>query len=141
MEMPHHHHSMNPIVIPIAGRDYNVKPLTIRKSREWRESFEHKFDGLVTVLTTFSTIEVNNLSGVGEVIATLKSTLINSVDTVLDLVCAYAPEIDQDRERIENEAYDAEIVEAFGSILGLVFPLGKLTRVVNGLTGSTISKS
>lgn len=134
---------MREITITIAGRDYLVKPLTIAKSREWREALDAKLNPLASVLKEVGAVEVRNFDGLGAVLGTLKRSLIGSMDDVLSLVCQYAPEIAQDLDRIEREAYDEEIVAAFVKILGLAFPLGILTRSlnVNGLTANTTSKS
>lgn len=131
---------METISISIAGRDYKVNSLTIRKSSEWRKQLGSSFEGLVDAMQSAPAVEVTNLASIGNIIESVKGALINSLDTVLDLVCAYAPEIHQDRARIEEEAYDQEIVEAFLRILSLAFPLGALKQMLNGFNVPTSLK-
>jgi hypothetical protein len=132
---------MKEIVITIAGKDYTVQPLKFKGSRSWRMALAEKFDGIVDALQGVGMVEVKDMAGIGRIIDELKGTLIGSLDTVLDLVCAYVPAISEDRARIEEEAFDEEIIDAFTRILGLAFPLGKILGAMNGLTASTTSRS
>ena len=66
-------------------------------------------------------------------------TLIGSMDLLLDLLFAYSPELAEDRERIEEEAYDEEALAAFTEVLKLAYPFGELLAMVNGRTASKTS--
>lgn len=132
---------MKEITIEIAGQKYEVRPLSIKKGRAWREQLGAKFDGLIGAMQGIAIVEATNVAGVGNIIASLRETLITSIDEVLNLVCAYAPAIEADRARIEDEGVDEEIVDAFSKILGLAFPLGAIGRAMNGLTASMTSKN
>lgn len=132
---------MKEIVIQIGGVDYEVPPLKIKPARIWRETLSSKFDVIVNAMTGAGIIEVKDLKGIGELVDSLRGTLIGSIDTVFDLVCSYAPAIEKDRERIEEDAYDEEIIEAFTKILVLAFPLGKILLTMSGLAASTTSKN
>lgn len=134
--------------VHIAGRDYAVQQLTVGQSRQWRQKFEQPFGEIAAALKTVSVVEITDLGGIGGILATLKTTLIGALDTVLELLCDYAPEIAADRERIEAEGYDEEVVVAFGEVLRVVFPLGVLAAMVNpsaqkptGLPARTTSKN
>ena len=76
---------------------------------------------------------------VATVVKDLSFTLLNSIDTIYELMFAYSAELEKDRERIEAEAYDSDIMEAFTAILSLAFPFGAMAGRVMSLVpnGST----
>tara|TARA_R110000868_G_scaffold27521_3_gene104318 strand:- start:541 stop:888 length:348 start_codon:yes stop_codon:yes gene_type:complete len=104
----------------------------MKKAREWRQALEQPFGALVAVLENADSIELTNLSSVAGVVQAFAGTLVGSVDILLDLLFAYAPELAKDRERIENEAYDEEALAALVEVLKLAYPFGTVLGLVTG---------
>lgn len=127
----------------LGGKEYSIKRLPVRKSRVWRAQFNAKLDTIIGDILELTNLKALDMGDLSAVVTAGKNAVIGLLDEALDLVCEYAPEIAQDRERIEEEAYDNEVVEAFERILGLAFPLGSLLKRLNlnGLTDSLTSKS
>jgi hypothetical protein len=61
--------------------------------------------------------------------------LLNSIDNVKVLLASYAPDLPLD------DAYDSEIMDAFGEVLTLAFPFGSLIKRVRGLSGQPTAQS
>ena len=83
---------------------------------------------VITALENAPQIELTDLRSVAQIAGTLKDTVLGAVDIVLSMLFAYSPELEADRERIENEAYDDEAFAAFFEVLKLAYPFGALVR-------------
>lgn len=135
----------------LGGKEYTISPRPIKATREWKEQAEPIIDELMKMIANLptSTGDLTALatggtgSGGGGLMSTsvadmlpilmdVKTKLLYATDTVLELVCSYSPVLAADREWIEDNAYEAEIVYVFGHILKLVFPLESLKRAFRG---------
>ncbi len=130
---------MQPITVRLANREYKVKPLPVRPSRAFRQRIGEQISGLTDlvaeVLTpTGEAASVSDLSSLTEMIGGLGQAIsqkvIGSTDLIADLLFEYSPELNTDRERIELEAYDEEIIAAFVEVLKLLYPFGSLTTIL-----------
>ena len=63
--------------------------------------------------------------------------IFEAVDLMREKLFEYSPELAADRERIETEGYDSEIMAAFIEVLKLAFPFGQ----VIGLVSAAIEKA
>ena len=127
---------MKTIQVSVAGRDYTVTPLPIKKNREWRKQFETPIQDAASLLA-----EVGGLAGtdfkdgadiinkvVGAAagsVASVVGHLLGSADLIVEAVFDYSPAMKKDRKHIEEKGYDTELVSCFLSILGLAFPFGQ----------------
>lgn len=128
---------MDDITVKLGGREYSIKRLPVRKSKAWRTRFSSEFDRVAGDILQLTNWETISLGDAKSAIIAGKDAIFRVLDEIaFELVCDYAPEIAQDRERIEDEAYDNEIVEAFVKVLGLAFPLDTLVKTLRGLTAS-----
>jgi len=127
---------MKVVKVTIAGKEYAVTPLPIKKNREWRKQFDAPIRDAASLLAEVGShagVEyedaskmINSLGkAVSGKLAPVINHLLGSADLITEAVFDYSPELKKDRKRIENEGYDTEIVAAFMSILGLAFPFGQ----------------
>ena len=126
---------MRTCTVELGGRAYEVKALPFRKNQAWRRSLSERFESVVRVLEGGPDVEVTDLRGIGRLVREVRDLAVTSTDLMLDLVCQYAPEIAQDVERIEEEAYDEEIAQAFLEVCKIAFPFGKVMEMARGLSG------
>ncbi len=118
--------------VTLAGRDYEVTELRLRDNAAWRKQLLALGDDLATLLEAPG---LEFTPGVmAEIVRRAMRLLAGSPEELLRLLCDYAPEIGADRERIETEAFDSELVAAFGEVLKLAFPFAGLLRNIRGLT-------
>ena len=120
------------ITVSLGGQTYEIQPLPIRKSRAWREKLQGPFTQLVDVLASASKIELTDGAQLGRLISIVQSTLLGSVDLVLDLLFDYSPALQADRERIEEYATDDEALDAFLEVLKLAYPFGGFLEKMRG---------
>jgi hypothetical protein len=117
------------ITVKLAGQEYRVEPMKIREARAWRERFALPFDAIAGALNRASSVQLKDGPALAGLLQDLAGTLIHSVDTLLDMLYAYAPAIAADRERIEAEADDQEAMAALLEVFKLAYPFGRIFEV------------
>ena len=115
--------SQAPILVSFGGTEYQIRPLVIKESREWRQKLA-KMMGELSPVVNVTTDTPEKFQ------EAMNSLLVTMPDTVVDLVFAYGKDLS--RDEIEAVATDAEMAKAFESILEVAFPLA---RSVTGITG------
>ena len=105
-----------PIVVILGGNEYEIAPLVIRDSRQWRI----KAVDALSSLPQYTKVTTDDAEQFGEA---LKAMLVVMPDTVLDLFFEYAKELN--REEIETVATDEEVAEAFRQVAAMAFPLAQ----------------
>ncbi|MDD5081781.1 MAG: hypothetical protein PHU08_00265 [Dehalococcoidales bacterium] len=114
--------TQSPITVSLGGRDYQVRPLVIRESREWRKQLIKAFAQLPQYINA-TTDEPEGFT------KALNAMLVEMPDMVTDLFFSYAKELI--REEIEGVATDAELSKAFEEVMAFAFPLAQtLTKVL-----------
>ena len=130
---------MKTIEVTVAERDYIITPLPIRKNREWRKQFDEPINDAANLLTeigSYADTEFEDgkamVGQIGKAISGSLSPIIHhllgSADTITEAVFDYSPAMQEDREYIEENGFDTEIVAAFLAILSLAFPFGQAIR-------------
>jgi len=104
------------VKVKLGGEQYEIAPLVIRDSREWRA----KFVELLGAYPTYVNVSTDDPEKFKEA---LEALLVASPDTVLDLFFEYAKDLP--RETIETTTTDAEISDAFKEIIAFAFPLAQ----------------
>ena len=114
------------IVVILGGKEYPVKPLVIRESREWRK----KVIGLIAPLPQLVKTTMDDTQDFENV---FNQMMIVMPDQVLDFFFEYAKELD--RGEIEDIATDAEMAKAFEEVVKVAFPLAQsLPKVLERLS-------
>lgn len=122
------------ITVILGEQEHKITQLRRRESSGWRKGLQQPIEELVgPIVTVLEAPEVDlrdaaGLRAVGKAIVPL---LTESVDRCADALVAYAPYLEQAVE----EAYDDEIIAAFGEVLKLAFPFGALRTLFRPTTG------
>lgn len=130
---------MKTIQVSIAGREYTITPLPIKRNREWRKQFDAPIQDAANLLVevgSYADTEFEDTSkmigSIGKAVSGKLPDVINhllgSADTITKAVFDYSPEMKKDKKHIEEKGFDEEIVSCFLSILGLAFPFGQAIR-------------
>lgn len=119
--------SQAPVKVKLGEKEYELKPLTCRKAREWRLKLS---ESLSVITASFGqSPEPGNLG------PALTSALISFPEKLLELVFAYEPSLP--RETILDEATEEQVASAFSVIMKLAFPfLGQLATTVQIMKAS-----
>ena len=104
-----------PIMATFGGKQYEIKPLVIKESREWRRKFAEVLGTLpLFVKPTVTPKQFNEV---------INGMFLDVPDKIMDLIFEYAKDLP--REEIEAVATDIEMAKAFESILEVAFPLAR----------------
>lgn len=120
----------------LGEKEYTLRELPIRPARQFREALARHFGDFVDLVETSPNVELTDMKAVSGLLRTLSSTLLESVDTALELLLQYSPELQKDRDYIENNAVGSQVVDAFVAAVGLSFPffgsdrISRLTRSI-----------
>ncbi len=106
--------AQSPIVVVLGGKEYEVKLLVIRDSREWRQK-------VVKLLAALPGLSKTTSDDPEKFEAGLSSLLVVMPDQVVDLFFEYARDLK--RDEIEKVATDMEIAKGFEQVVAVAFPL------------------
>ena len=98
----------------LGGKEYDVAPLVIRDSREWRK----KVIELIAPLPTLALTSLDTPEGFGQA---LSSMLLEMPNEVIDLFFDYTKDLN--RPEIEAVTTDEEMAKAFMEVIAFAFPL------------------
>jgi hypothetical protein len=101
-----------PIKIKLGDTAYPIQVLRLGKAREWRQKL---LGEMAQVLASFGEAPTpDNMA------PALTAAMLSFPDRLLDLVLAYAPELD--KTKLEDEATDEQLAVAYGKITAVAFP-------------------
>ncbi len=132
---------MKTAVVTLGGVNYELRPLPLRPARALREKISGEISGLGQALRALEGLEITRLDDLGGLIQQLGGTLAGSLDIIADWLFEFSPELQADRERILDEAFDEEILQAFGEALKMLYPFGETLNGLSGLLDQATSTS
>jgi hypothetical protein len=121
------------VTVKIAERDYEVQELRSRANEAWRKRLQEPFGALVKRLEGAGDTDITSPRELAALVQDTAGALLESPDTLREMLFAYAPALEGDRERILEEAYDSELLDAFVQVLKLAFPFGGIVDKLAGL--------
>lgn len=119
--------------VVIGDKEYTIREMKRKANAKWRLLFQAQFTEVADLIEGLPKTELNT-TAVGELIRQITTRVGGSVDRLAELVFAYSPELNADRETIEEEAYDSEIMAAFTAVLKLAYPFGSVVQTLSGLS-------
>lgn len=124
---------MEKTTVSLGGQESTVVELKRKANSAWRQRLQAEFADIAQLIGDLSNIKIEDGEALKNVMVTVTSRVSSSLDTALELVIAYSPTLENDQERIVEEAYDSEILQAFIAILGLAYPFGSALSTISGL--------
>jgi len=118
----------------LGGQKYDIRPLPIAQARAWRQNVKDPLQVIISTVAGLPDISLQDLelSSIVGLVQHVFTTVADAPDILLAWLYAYAPNIAADKERIENEAFDAEVADAFAQVVKQVYPLGRLASAIGG---------
>ena len=114
------------IKVILGGQEYEIRPLVIRESREWRA----KVIKLIAPLPGYIKTTMDNTDDFEKVLTLM---LVTMPDQVVEFFFDYAKDLN--REELEGTATDEELTKAFEEVVKVAFPLARalpetMTRIL-----------
>jgi hypothetical protein len=119
--------------IEIGDVKYTVRELKRKANAKWRLAFQAQFTEVADLIEGLPQTDLTP-AAIGNLVRQITNKVGGSVDEMAELVFAYSAELNKDRDTIEEEAYDSEIMAAFTAVLKLAYPFGSLVEMVSGLS-------
>jgi hypothetical protein len=119
--------------LTLGGVEYEIQERRARDNAAWRKKLLGPFGDIAKTLDGLTSQELSGDS-ISKVIVTFQDVIVGSIDLVTELVIEYSPTLQASKKQIMLEAYDSEIVEAFGEVLKLAYPFGPLVAGLIRLT-------
>ena len=118
--------------VVIGDKSYIIREAKRQANARWRLHFQAEFTDVAAIIEGLPKTDLT-----AEALAGLLRQIVakvgGSVDMLAELVFAYSAELAADRETIEEEAYDSEIMAAFTAVLRLAYPFGSVVETLSGL--------
>lgn len=122
---------MREVTIKLGGKEFIVPQLTIRDEAKWRKQADEALAPFWEA-TTLMQLDISQPGDLRKLVSQV-GALMDPL-AALDAICAYAPQLQQEREWIEENTYSDEV---FGALVGLFFgQLRQLERLPQALNGS-----
>lgn len=118
--------------ITLGGKEYQINELPRRANAQWRQQFQVLIAS-VTNLVEASQVDITNTADLVGVVGQVRDVLMQAPDQLIELLFAYSPALAADRERIEADVYESEILGVFIEVLKLAFPFGEILSWASGL--------
>ena len=122
-------------MISLGGKAYEIHELPRRANAQWRQQFQVLIAS-VTNLVEASQVDITNTTDLVAVVGQVRDVLMQAPDQLIELLFAYSPALAADRERIEAEVYESEILSVFVEVLKLAFPFGEILSWASGLASA-----
>ena len=121
-------------------RQYAVEEAGILRSRKWRMRFGETVMPLIEQLPGIMDFEFEKPEDFLKLLPFVQKIVLESLNDVFDLLVLYSPELESNREWLENNATDRQIVDAFMGVLQLAVPF-EVDKFMGNLTGSKTRKT
>jgi len=121
--------------VELAGKTYAIHELPLRKNAEWRRRLQGKWQSIADILDKSQRLELSGKDA-GDVFMLIRQAgdiVLSAPELVSELVFAYSPELEADRNRIEEQVYESELSGALVACLRLAFPFGSALKRLGSL--------
>lgn len=127
---------MRKVTVTLATQEYVIVERPTRKNEAWRKRLEKEIAPIVEVIKDVNREEISmeNAHNLAPAAQQVLEVAMKSPAKIRDLVIAYSPELEKQKEALLDEAYDSEFMDAFIQILGLAYPFGGILPVIQRLS-------
>jgi hypothetical protein len=123
--------------ITLGSKEYSIQAAGYRRARGWKRAFlSDLYEPTIAHLATINGVNEApvTLGDLGQFTPLATGLLLDTIDTVFELLIGYSAVLEDDRPVIEEDASDAQIIAGFVEVLKLANPLPPgLIGSVNGL--------
>lgn len=117
--------------VTLGGTEYTIEELKAKANAAWRKRLGEQLQGVAELMDS----DISDADTLRALAGLVMNRIMPAVDTMRDMLLDYCPAIRADRKRIEEEAYDSEIMDAFVKVLALAYPFGSAIQRISSLSG------
>lgn len=108
--------------IVLGGREFVLQELPLRPRRKLCDKLKSTFGDVINMIESGPGVQLTDREGITHLLRSASTLLLESVDIAADLLCEFSPVLAEEREFIEDNAVASEIVDAFLTMLTLLYP-------------------
>jgi len=125
-------------VITLGETDYKIAALPFTRSKAWRTKLIDELKPMIEKAGVMwgndGGMEFSDPSDLLSIIPLLHTALIDSMDTIFDLIVTYSDTLENAKEEIESTATEQQLVWALRAMLDITDPFG-MGRLIDDLIG------
>lgn len=127
--------------VKLGEREYGIQTASFLRSKPWKKRLLAEIEPLFEQIGGVGDMQFETPADLLKLIPIAESLFLDGIETVFDLLVAYSPALEADREYIEAHATDKQILVAFQEVVkladffGIVEQMGKkIGRVATGIS-------
>lgn len=124
--------------VRLGERDYTIREAGALRAKPWKQRLLDEIAPLLERMNGASELKFDSPADLFALLPLAKDLLVDSAITLLELLFAYSPELEADREYIEAHATDRQILAAFQEVVKLADFLGLTSQLTRRLGRATI---
>ena len=106
--------------VRLGVKDYVIQQAGFRRSKPWKKRLLAEIKPLFEQVTGAKDMQFDSPADLLKLIPLAEVLLVEGIEQIADLLITYSPELEADREEIENYATDKQIFTAFQEVLKLM---------------------
>lgn len=131
---------MKSVTVTIGGAEHTIRELPSRKAAAWRQGLQERLGDIAKLFESAPETDISSVTAISGLVQQLGTLVVRSPDTVIELLLAYAPQLEEALSG--EECYDSELIAAFIEVLRLAYPFGGLLNLVASLgSGGAAAKA
>lgn len=113
----------------LGNREYTVQTAGFIRSKPWKKRLVEEIKPLFERLHDAPNMEFDTAADLFKLFPLVEDLFIDGLETVFDLLIAYSPALEADKEYIEAHATDKQILRAFQEVVVLADPFGMVNQL------------
>jgi hypothetical protein len=117
------------VVVKLGEKEYTIQQAGFLRSKPWKKRLFEEIKPLFERLSGASDIKFDSASDLFQLLPLAEDLFVNGIVTIYDLLIAYSPILEEDRQLIEAHATDKQILAAFQEVVKLSDPFGVVSQL------------
>jgi hypothetical protein len=110
--------------VKLGEKEYTIQQAGFIRSRPWKKRLFEEIKPLFERFNGASDITFNSAADLFQLLPLAEDLFVSGIETIFELLIAYAPELEADRALIEAHATDKQILAGFQEVVRLSDPFG-----------------
>jgi len=116
-------------VVKLGEREYTIQQAGFLRSKPWKKRLLDEIKLLFEQVGGLGDLRFETSADLLQLIPIAEDLFIDGIDIIFDLVVAYSPELEAEREYIEAHATDKQIFSAFQEVVKLADFFGVVNQL------------
>lgn len=107
------------VIVKLGENEYTIQQAGFIRSKPWKKRLIDDIKPLFEQINGIGEIQFNTPSDLLKLLPVAESLFLDGIETILELLIAYSPQLEAERAYIEAHATDKQIFAAFQEVLRL----------------------